>query len=491
MTVSIGAYLAAAQQRYLEFGGFMRVDDGLLPPHLRQHAECVLTREEPGLTTLIVIALAASDRLAAGMMDDLTVLANRIVRADRTQVNGVLLLVAAEAVTRERLAAHHQHKLMVGPVQILPWMVDLTRNHLFIHEGPPYGIDPDLVLLASPEPPPLDEAGDDFGDRVEPTLGPAPQPPAARVTMTLLSLIAAVWVAMTILGGSLLSTKQIDWLHAWGAVLRPYMWIDGEFWRLFSAAFVHIGLEHLLINGISLWSVGRAVEALFGSWRMLYIYVVAAVSGSLVSSLLGPPWILSAGASGAIFGLLGAVFWFRLSSPLGDRISWRPLLTILGLNLAFGMALHRFIDNWNHIGGLVGGFAAAFAVGVPPLAGLPLPRLTPAPAIRWLLTSALLATAALYVSGILVVPGPGRDLARAIESFDQGRYAEAERTFQQAVARQPDEPSLRRMLVLALYHQGKCREAQGELNYLVATDPRDPDLAVLREAIRRCLPTGR
>lgn len=485
--------MVAARHRFLEFGDFWRVDDDLLPFNLRQQAECVLTREEPGLTTLVVIAPAASEPLLAELLDDLTVLANSVVRAQRTQVQAILLLVSAEAVTRDGLAAHHANKLVVGSVQILPWVVDLTRNHLFVHEGPPYGVDPDLVLLASPEPPEVGEDAEEYQNRV-PQAQVSPLgvgPPSARVTMTLLSMLAAVWVAMTLLGGSLASTKDVKWLHAWGAVLRPFMWTDGEYWRLFSAAFLHIGLEHLLMNGISLWSVGRAVEGLFGSWRMLYIYVIAAVSGGLLSSLLGPPWILSAGASGAIFGLLGAVFWFRFSSPLGDRISWRPLLTILGLNLAFGLALHRFIDNWNHIGGLIGGFAAAFAVGAPALPGLPAPRFTLWPPLRWLLSAAILLTAALYVTGVLQVPGSGRDLARAMEAFNQGRFASAETIFRESVQRQPDEPNLRRFLVLALYNQGKCREAQGELNYLVAMEPRDPEITLLQEAVRRCLPAGR
>ncbi len=131
-----------------------------------------------------------------------------------------------------------------------------------------------------------------------------------------------------------------------------------EFYRLVSAAFLHADGIHLLVNVLSLLVVGRIVEGVFGPVRMLWVFLVSAMAGAAASWLLGET-ITSVGASGGVFGLLGALFIFgwRHRSELPDdigRIFRKRVAILVGLNLALGIPL-QFIDDYAHIGGLVAG----------------------------------------------------------------------------------------------------------------------------------------
>jgi rhomboid protease GluP len=198
--------------------------------------------------------------------------------------------------------------------------------------------------------------------------------------------------------------------------------------------------------------------------------------------------LLTAGASGAIFGLVGALIWYRLSSPLGYRIPWSPLLGMLGVNLAVGLSMPGLIDNWGHLGGLIGGFAAAAAIGVPPVPGLRPPRLSLGRRYhRWIAVALLLLTGTI-VSGLVELPGAGRDLARAIKALEAGRPAEAEVGLQRAVLHQPAEPRLRWLLSWTYYAQGKCTAARREYDELRRLSPDFPAVEKLAEALRQCPP---
>lgn len=139
---------------------------------------------------------------------------------------------------------------------------------------------------------------------------------------------------------------------------------SGEVWRLLTHAFLHASLIHLLINMYSLYILGRQIETFMGKWKFLFIYLVSAITGGLLSALLGSPNILSVGASGAIFGLAGALLYFgyHFRNYLGTAIK-NQILPVIILNLAIGF-LSSGIDNYAHIGGLLGGIFACMAVGV-------------------------------------------------------------------------------------------------------------------------------
>lgn len=139
----------------------------------------------------------------------------------------------------------------------------------------------------------------------------------------------------------------------------------GETWRLVSCVFLHGDGLHLLLNGLALAGLGRLCEAIYGRARFLALFLVAGFAGAALSYLGGHR--LSIGASGAVFGLLGApiVFGWRhraeLPEGLGDRLR-RSLLPWVVLNLVIGLVV-PFIDNLAHFGGLVAGGTMALFLG--------------------------------------------------------------------------------------------------------------------------------
>lgn len=139
----------------------------------------------------------------------------------------------------------------------------------------------------------------------------------------------------------------------------------GQVWRLLSCVFLHGSGLHLFLNGLALAGLGRLCEALYGRRRLLFLFVVAGICGSTLSWLGGNR--LSVGASGAIFGLLGApiVFGLRHRDELPPPLSrWlvRSLPPWVVLNLGIGLLI-PFIDNLAHVGGLLGGALLAVFMG--------------------------------------------------------------------------------------------------------------------------------
>ncbi|MGN1371110.1 MAG: rhomboid family intramembrane serine protease [Candidatus Coprovivens sp.] len=136
----------------------------------------------------------------------------------------------------------------------------------------------------------------------------------------------------------------------------------GEIWRLVTAAFLHANLIHLALNMYSLYIVGSQIETFLGKVKFLIIYFISAIAGCLLSAVSsGSP---SVGASGAIFGLLGALLYFgyHYRTYLGNVVKTQ-ILPIIVLNLAIGF-MSTSIDNFAHIGGLIGGIFTTMALGV-------------------------------------------------------------------------------------------------------------------------------
>jgi rhomboid protease GluP len=151
-------------------------------------------------------------------------------------------------------------------------------------------------------------------------------------------------------------------LIQYGAKFNPLIQ-KGEWWRLITPMFLHIGLLHLLMNSLALYYFGSIVERIFGNSRFLMIYIISGIFGTVASFALSPS--LSAGASGAIFGCFGALLYFGVRRPsLFFRTMGANLLTLLGINLLIGFIIPA-VDNAGHIGGLIGGFLAAGIVHLP------------------------------------------------------------------------------------------------------------------------------
>lgn len=182
------------------------------------------------------------------------------------------------------------------------------------------------------------------------------------VTVTIIAIQVIVFLLMTLAGGS---TNSLVLLR-FGA-LQSSLVKAGEWWRLITPVFVHIGFAHILINSITLYFIGIYIEQLFGHWRMLVIYFLSALTGNLLSAYWLPSG-LSAGASTAIFGLFGA--FIMLGTSFRDnqaiRILSRQFLILVILNIVTDLMVPG-IDLAGHIGGLIGGFLVAYVVGAPRL----------------------------------------------------------------------------------------------------------------------------
>ena len=140
---------------------------------------------------------------------------------------------------------------------------------------------------------------------------------------------------------------------------------NGEYYRLFTCMFLHAGIIHLLCNMYSLYVIGPQIESFYGKYKFIFIYIVSGICGSLLSLAFSQDNIVSVGASGAIFGLLGSILYFgyHYRVYLGNVLK-SQIVPIIILNLMIGFMISG-IDNFAHIGGLVGGVFASMAMGVP------------------------------------------------------------------------------------------------------------------------------
>lgn len=212
------------------------------------------------------------------------------------------------------------------------------------------------------------------------------------LTYAVLAVIGLIFMQLEASGGS----TNVVVLRQWGAKYAPYIVQRGESWRLLTSVFLHGGFGHVMLNSLALYQLGRLVEGLFGRWRYGLIFLLAGVAGSLASLLLGHPAATGVGASGAIFGLFGALIYLRMAAPRAFPVRWTQLLMPVAINLMVGIAIPQ-VDNWAHLGGLMGGTLAAAALGVR----------RPMAAWRWLATVLLVGAAVLLVLGWL----PMRPLA--------------------------------------------------------------------------------
>lgn len=172
------------------------------------------------------------------------------------------------------------------------------------------------------------------------------------LTYGIIGINLAVFFLMTLAGGS----ENQAVLIAFGAKVNSLI-RAGEVWRFFTSMFIHIGSLHLIFNLYALWSLGSFTERLFGHWRYLVIYLLSGLGGSIASFFFTTG--LSAGASGAIFGLLGALLYYSLKRPwLWKSGLGMNLVLVLVINFGFGLT-QPGIDNFAHLGGLLTGLVAS------------------------------------------------------------------------------------------------------------------------------------
>jgi len=172
-----------------------------------------------------------------------------------------------------------------------------------------------------------------------------------RVTYVLMGLLVVVFAIETLAGGS----DNPRTLIQLGANFAPLV-TTGDYWRLFTANFLHIGLMHLFFNLYALYIVGTEVEMFYGPARFLVIYLLTGLSGAIASYAF--TYGLSAGASTAIMGLIGTLvaFFVRNRTVFGamSRNRLTNLVVVIAINVLYGLSVSA-IDNFGHLGGFIGG----------------------------------------------------------------------------------------------------------------------------------------
>ena len=185
--------------------------------------------------------------------------------------------------------------------------------------------------------------------------------PHATVTGTLIALNLLVWLA-NLAGGLSPFLPEARELLAWGGNLLPLT--QREPWRLLSAMFLHAGIIHLAFNMWALWNVGSIAERFYGNTQFALIYLLSGLFGSLASLFFAARTAVSVGASGAIFGITGALLAAillkrdKLPAPLVASMR-SSLFMFVGYSLFLGFT-SGVVDNAAHVGGLVSGFALAW-----------------------------------------------------------------------------------------------------------------------------------
>ena len=177
------------------------------------------------------------------------------------------------------------------------------------------------------------------------------------ITRTLIAINIVLFLYMV------LTSNEESFINSF-AVYGPFI-RNGQYYRLITGGFIHGGILHLLFNCYALYIIGTQAENYFGKLKYIIIYFMSLLSSSLLSMLFLGSEGLSVGASGAIFGLMGALLYFGYYYRvyLGNVLK-SQILPLIIINLVIGFTPNSGIDNAGHIGGLIGGLLTTYAVGV-------------------------------------------------------------------------------------------------------------------------------
>ncbi len=178
------------------------------------------------------------------------------------------------------------------------------------------------------------------------------------MTYVLIGINVLIYALETLAGGS----QETEVAVRFGALYTPFVLRYGEYYRLLTAMFLHFGIDHLGSNMISLFVLGSYVESYFGRIRFLFIYFIAGLCGNVLTLFMdflpGAEPALSAGASGAICGLLGVFIVFAMTPGIRRYFPMKRVLFGIIFSLAPGLG-NAEISLRAHIGGLIGGFLTA------------------------------------------------------------------------------------------------------------------------------------
>jgi rhomboid protease GluP len=196
----------------------------------------------------------------------------------------------------------------------------------------------------------------------------APQFSLQRPVAVYVLLAAIILVFIAQLVGQQQNYPRLDPLTIAGVSNFNLILFGGEYYRLLTAMFLHADTTHIFFNGLILYQFGRSIESFYGTPRFLLVYFLGGLLGSIASFMLTQG--SSLGASGAIFALVGAEMVFLLKNrdvlhPDYVRTNLQSLLLMAGINFGIGFLSEGMggrIDNWGHIGGLIGGLALSWLI---------------------------------------------------------------------------------------------------------------------------------
>jgi len=279
-----------------------------------------------------------------------------VIRVLGLIVGALLLAAPFSGAARFLDAAASDPKILLAPVLGIVFLAyGLGGTRLFSRLIPSWS--KSLNERLQTRPPYVDVGFQQRLDRVTPKI---------YVTPALIAINVGVFLVMAVNGAGVFTPNPRVHLQ-WGSNFGP-LTIFGQWWRLVTATFLHFGVLHLALNMWALYENGRIVERLYGNFYFLALYLFAGITGSAIS-VLAHPAVNSAGASGAIFGVLGALLAFTVimhqAMPLAVKKAQRnSTLAFVGYALISGFSTPG-IDNAAHLGGLAGGFLAGLLLARP------------------------------------------------------------------------------------------------------------------------------
>ena len=289
------------------------------------------------------------------------------------------------------------------------------------------------------------------------------------VTQLIFGANVAVFLGMVLsIGGAMLSNPPGQALVDWGANFGP-LTVSGQWWRLLTCVFLHGSLLHIAFNMWCLWDLGRLAESVYGHWTFAVVYLVCGVASSLLS-VAWNPGVLSVGASGAIFGIAGALiasFYLGEFSLPRSAISGmlRSVVVFVGYNLFFGAVIAR-TDNAAHVGGLVMGL----------ILGALIAKVAPQHDNIFRRIAVLLVGVVLVGGGLMWLQRSRGYLVHArngISQLNAGNADAAIQELQKSVSRRPDFVQTHEALVHAYIAKHDYDNAAAEMKRVIALEPRD------------------
>ena len=176
-----------------------------------------------------------------------------------------------------------------------------------------------------------------------------------NITISLIIINVIIFIIMELTG----STENVSFMLKYGAVYPTYITERGEYWRFFTATLMHFGFSHLLNNMVMLGAAGQILERALGKIKYVLLYFVAEIGGCMLSYLEmihSGEYAVAAGASGSIFGIVGALAWILIvNKGRYESLTGKGMFIMMAISLYYGASTGD-VDNWGHIGGFLMGF---------------------------------------------------------------------------------------------------------------------------------------